>query len=84
MGLKPHQLRPQDVGEISLDSLQPGKAYLPEHIPPYHLDMQVKVSNSFCKKTVAWGHEQVNHLLGDLPVDKRDIEVKAFVMKTKF
>ena len=44
LGLKEHQLRPQDFGEANLDTLKNrGNAYLPEKPPPYHLDMQLNV-----------------------------------------
>ena len=51
LGLKEHQLRPQDFGEANLDTLKNrGNAYLPEKPPPYHLDMQLNVCKVYFGK----------------------------------
>ena len=49
MGLKPHQKRPQDYDERTLDSLDgPEVGYVTDRPPPYEGHMQTDVSNISC------------------------------------
>lgn len=44
LGLKPHQMRPQDYGEKTLDSLMsPERGYIADHPPPYDGHMTANV-----------------------------------------
>ena len=43
-GLQPHQMRPQDYGEVTLDTLhKPAKQYMTDEPPPYHLHLEINV-----------------------------------------
>ena len=69
MGFKPHQMRPKDYGEKTLDTvIRPAQAYTTEAPPPYNgrLEINVRHTHLTCVHIILVRFELLSgHLLGN-------------------